>query len=604
MSYSSKLLQLASKQRELHQSKPFVESINTNGGPTSSLSLQSSSGKGATSSDPSGLPVELDDCYSIIKFQRTVIQSLRDRTSELEAQLSTYRERIAQLESNEAKRVEVFSTTLKKSSEIGKSLPPVQEEREKEALTGLLDHASSDLQRLQREKDLLAAKLHQIEDAKKAIADLSREPTQLSTLSATSYMSSGSVSSPTPKVETHQEANSLPSSASPSRRSSVSEPDPLAHSTTVRSPGRTLIEPVDMNVLQERQAYIRQQELVLMGLKQQQAQNKLNILTQSQLAQTASSGMPYGLNTMSAPGGMGSYQQPGSAWGGGGSTYVPQSTAIPTQQQQYQYPSNLRNPQPMSHMMNMSASRSGPYAETPTLSSASSYQHPEYSSASSISAIHQQIGQTLAGISGQYSKPPMQQQPQQPQQLALQPGAVQSPQKQAEYSVFSPPPAGVAWPESMPFFGPLADVGIPVLKHGRMGRPKRRLLWMDVVTDPANPVLVWHEGDTKDYSKIAPKNRMPLIEIIDIRAGMVGAVFERSGKQEDADKYMCFAGEQRTLDIELQSMEARDWIFKKFSDLFQAYATCQKEKLEGNAITMRVLALMDTSAGKNGKPVR
>lgn len=127
---------------------------------------------------------------------------------------------------------------------------------------------------------------------------------------------------------------------------------------------------------------------------------------------------------------------------------------------------------------------------------------------------------------------------------------------------------------------------------GRQGRPHKRLLWLDV-SEPASPVLVWHEGDTQAPARVKDKDRLSLVEIVDIRAGRQGDVLKRSGREEDADKYMTFAGEARTLDIEAPSGAARDWLFKKFADLFQAYATAQQEGLGGDAITGRVADIMD-----------
>jgi hypothetical protein len=45
--------------------------------------------------------------------------------------------------------------------------------------------------------------------------------------------------------------------------------------------------------------------------------------------------------------------------------------------------------------------------------------------------------------------------------------------------------------------------------------------------------------------------------------------------------------------MELRSVEERDWMFKKFADLFQAYATAQIEKRQGPEITARVAEIID-----------
>jgi hypothetical protein len=118
---------------------------------------------------------------------------------------------------------------------------------------------------------------------------------------------------------------------------------------------------------------------------------------------------------------------------------------------------------------------------------------------------------------------------------------------------------------------------------------------MDVST-PADPMLVWHEGDVKSVYRVKEKDRLRLIDIVDIRAGRVGPVLMRSGNDELADRYISFSADTRSFDIELPTGEARDFVFKKFADMFQAYATAQIEKLSGDALTMRVAAIVDGGA--------
>jgi hypothetical protein len=79
---------------------------------------------------------------------------------------------------------------------------------------------------------------------------------------------------------------------------------------------------------------------------------------------------------------------------------------------------------------------------------------------------------------------------------------------------------------------------------------------------------------------------------------------QRSGVEEHAGRYIsfCSSGEKdgRTLDVELSSNEARDFLFRKFADLFQAYATAAIEKRTGDAANLRVAAIVD--GGANSKP--
>jgi hypothetical protein len=118
-------------------------------------------------------------------------------------------------------------------------------------------------------------------------------------------------------------------------------------------------------------------------------------------------------------------------------------------------------------------------------------------------------------------------------------------------------------------------------------------MWLDISV-PHKPELVWQDGDRRDPDRIKEKSRLPLTSIVDIRAGQASDVLERSGKVHDADKYMVFANDSGgSLDVEAPTAEGRDWLFRRFADLFQAYAIAQKERLEGDKITLRVMALMD-----------
>jgi len=192
------------------------------------------------------------------------------------------------------------------------------------------------------------------------------------------------------------------------------------------------------------------------------------------------------------------------------------------------------------------------------------------------------------------------------------------------YSIYQHPPAGVPWPDSLPFFAPLVEPGIPFLKHGewaaprlrvrcarppphlptfagRTGFPHRRLLWMDIST-PADPIVCWQEGAFADPGRVKEKDRLRLIDILDIKAGRMSPILTRSGTEANAGRYMTFSADPRGLDAELGSVEMRDFVFKKFADLFSAYATAQIEKLKGDAITLRVLGIMDNGADAKPRP--
>jgi hypothetical protein len=120
-------------------------------------------------------------------------------------------------------------------------------------------------------------------------------------------------------------------------------------------------------------------------------------------------------------------------------------------------------------------------------------------------------------------------------------------------------------------------------------------MWLDII-DPDSPCIVWQDGDILDRNRVKLKDRLSLMDIIDIKSGIATPSLRRSGKPQFNDRYMSFCGEERTFDIELPTAEARDWIFKKFADMFQAYATAKQEGLVGDAVTIRVSEIIDRPA--------
>ena len=96
-----------------------------------------------------------------------------------------------------------------------------------------------------------------------------------------------------------------------------------------------------------------------------------------------------------------------------------------------------------------------------------------------------------------------------------------------------------------------------------------------------------------DRARVKDKDRLALIDILDIKAGQASAPLRRSGRPQHAERYLSFTAEERTFDVEAPSAEGRDWLFKKFADLFQAYATAKIEGQQGDNITLRVSELMD-----------
>ena len=116
-----------------------------------------------------------------------------------------------------------------------------------------------------------------------------------------------------------------------------------------------------------------------------------------------------------------------------------------------------------------------------------------------------------------------------------------------------------------------AHVFLPQWCAGRWGRPHPRLVWLDV-SRPECPVLMWQAGEVKGAGGVKATSRVGLAEVVDMKAGLASNVLRRSGRREDADRYLVFDWYTRTLDLEVPSEARRDWLCIKFQDLFKAYA--------------------------------
>ena len=124
------------------------------------------------------------------------------------------------------------------------------------------------------------------------------------------------------------------------------------------------------------------------------------------------------------------------------------------------------------------------------------------------------------------------------------------------------------------------------------------------ISAPSDPVLMWSDSPTRvDPSLVDEKNKMRLVEIADIKAGANTEVFKRSGSTAEAGKYMSFthAETKRTLDVEFSCPEAAEFAFKKVNLLFNAYFCTQQEKLKDDAVTVRVVGIVD--GGASATPV-
>jgi hypothetical protein len=122
-------------------------------------------------------------------------------------------------------------------------------------------------------------------------------------------------------------------------------------------------------------------------------------------------------------------------------------------------------------------------------------------------------------------------------------------------------------------------------------------MWLDI-SDPLDPTLMWNEGPRKDKGRVKDKDSLRLVEILSIKAGRSTPALQRTGTSANAARYMSFDGEEgtRCLDVEYVSPAAQDFFFKKFHELFQAYAVTQKEKLKGDSVTVRVAGIVDGGA--------
>jgi len=97
--------------------------------------------------------------------------------------------------------------------------------------------------------------------------------------------------------------------------------------------------------------------------------------------------------------------------------------------------------------------------------------------------------------------------------------------------------------------------GFEFLKHGRRGKPHKRLVWFELELG----AICWTDCGKK---KIKPRRMMKLHEIVDIVGGTVTPVFLR----RSPDPSVCFSivGQKRTLDLECNNEQVRDFWMSRF----------------------------------------
>ena len=95
--------------------------------------------------------------------------------------------------------------------------------------------------------------------------------------------------------------------------------------------------------------------------------------------------------------------------------------------------------------------------------------------------------------------------------------------------------------------------GIDVVKHGRHGRPKRRLLFGFDECD----TLYWHANDMAKWSGA---RSCPLKDVTSVSDGMESSVLRSSGRSDRAPQYVTLHMASRTLDLELDSPEQQAFV--------------------------------------------
>eukprot|EP00742_Colponemidia_sp_Colp-10_P001554 GILJ01001671.1.p1 GENE.GILJ01001671.1~~GILJ01001671.1.p1 ORF type:complete len:337 (-),score=47.93 GILJ01001671.1:552-1562(-) len=106
--------------------------------------------------------------------------------------------------------------------------------------------------------------------------------------------------------------------------------------------------------------------------------------------------------------------------------------------------------------------------------------------------------------------------------------------------------------EKLEKFKAVIAKGVPVLKHGKSGKPQKRTLTCD-------PEMTMVLLDGTPYVHV--------IEITDVKSGHQTAVFQRSGSAEE--DHLCFSliTERRTLDLQSQTQTERDLLVEGFEVL-------------------------------------
>eukprot|EP00935_MAST-01C_sp_MAST-1C-sp1_P002344 g2344.t1 len=124
--------------------------------------------------------------------------------------------------------------------------------------------------------------------------------------------------------------------------------------------------------------------------------------------------------------------------------------------------------------------------------------------------------------------------------------------------------------------------GVEVMKHGRKGKPRKRLLKLRPSGNSF--VMVWGDGPSQGRMMTSmagkEKGEMALAEIQGVQTGQSTAVLQRSGQPQRAGLYLSLMTADRSLDLELGSIVQREQL-----ERLMGYLLGEEARLHASART-------------------
>jgi hypothetical protein len=133
--------------------------------------------------------------------------------------------------------------------------------------------------------------------------------------------------------------------------------------------------------------------------------------------------------------------------------------------------------------------------------------------------------------------------------------------------------------------------GVPVVKHGRKGKPRRRVVYLRPVG--RSYVVTWSDG-----AQGVGKSEIALSDVTSVLTGLSTAVLQRSGHSQRANQYLSLVTAERSLDLEFESEGQRDKLRQVLDTLLEEEIGACFSKEVSAARTRRAGSMFDSVPGR------